>query len=91
MKNMPLKQPGLKEQRIGDELYVFSSSGDRLTVLNRQAMMIWSLCDGEHDAAGMATILIEIYPDVERNILQRDIDTCLQNFSNQGLMVGASA
>lgn len=82
----PRKQPDIREQRIGDEVYLSTADGKTMTVLNTVAMLIWSLCDGMHTAPDMLNILCELYPHIDPDTLDRDIQDCLREFRANGLL-----
>ncbi len=86
MTKNPTKQSGVGEQRVGDELYVYAADGETLAVLNGVAMLIWSMCDGAHHAADMVAVLGDIFPDMDRDALRRDIGECLDGFRGKGLL-----
>ncbi len=48
MNQQPLKRIGVREEKIGDERYLYGANQETLTVLNAVAAMIWDLCDGDH-------------------------------------------
>lgn len=79
-----IKQTGLKESLAGNELFIYSESGDELLVLNRTALFVWSLCD-DHDEAEMLAVLEELYPDTDRSRLTQDIRESLALFREKGL------
>lgn len=82
----PIRTEGIRAQRIGDELFLHGADGETLTVLNATAMMIWSLCDGDHDVAAMTEVLADIHPETDRGNLAADIETCLGQFKRDGLI-----
>ncbi len=73
----PAKPFGISEQRVGDELYVYAADGETLTVLNGVAMLIWSMCDGGHAVDDMVHVLRDIFPDMDADLLRRDVQECL--------------
>ncbi len=82
----PIKRSEVSEQRVGDELYLYASDGETLTVLNGVAMLIWSMCDGAHTPNDMVQVLRDIFPDVDAGTLHRDIQECLDGFVEKGLL-----
>lgn len=82
----PRKINKLREQRIGDELYVYGSGGETLIVLNTVAMLIWSLCDGEHDIPAMTDILADVFPDEDASSLRQDIEHTLRGFAEKDIL-----
>jgi hypothetical protein len=82
----PRKRSGLTENLTGRELFVYDADGLELTVLNRSALMIWSLCDGTHTLDDMLPVLAGIYPDAPPHRLRDDTITCLQSFAGNQLL-----
>lgn len=67
-------------------MFLYDESGDELTVLNRTALLIWSLCDGHHDAGQMADLLSKVYPEVPPNQILADVESTLDDFKTQSLL-----
>jgi hypothetical protein len=86
MQRYPCKRSGLREQRIGDELYLHAEDGTELRVLNLMAMMIWSLCDGHHTPEDMLAVLADLVPEVAPPTLAADVNTTLVSFQADGLL-----
>jgi hypothetical protein len=80
------KRDGIREQVAGDELFLYDESGDELTVLNRTALLIWSLCDGNHSPEQMADLLSKVYPEVPPDQILADVRATLQDFKEQSLL-----
>ena len=83
----PIRQrAGLREHLAGDELFVYDAGGEQLTVLNKTALVIWSLCDGRHAQDEIERLLAEIYPEIERDALASDVQATLRSFRKKGLV-----
>ena len=82
----PSKAAGITETLSGSELFLYDTRGSVLRVLNTSAMMIWSLCDGQHDSRRMQDVLARLYPDVERDQLAVDIARTVEEFRADGLL-----
>ena len=82
----PVQRPGLKENLTGQELFIYDAHDQELTVLNRSAIMIWSLCDGTHNLTQMLDVLSTIYPTIDANVLRNDTLLCLTSLTEQGLI-----
>ena len=83
----PVQRSGLKENLTGQELFIYDAQDQELTVLNRSAIMIWSMCDRTHNLAQMLDVLSTIYPDADANVLRDDTLLCLTSFAEQELIV----
>jgi hypothetical protein len=80
------KRAGIREHLAGDELFLYDAQGEELTVLNKTALLIWSLCDGAHSDEEIRTLLAEIYPEAPPETVAADVDSTLQSFRDQGLL-----
>ncbi len=81
-----MKCRGIREKRLGKDLYLHGEAGETLTVLNASGMLIWSLCDGRHRLEDMVSILQECMPDTPRSELCRDITECLESLRQHDLI-----
>lgn len=82
----PAKTAGITETLSGSELFLYDAQGAELRVLNTSAMMIWSLCDGQHDPGRMVRVLARLYPDVDRDRLAADIARTIEVLRADGLL-----
>ena len=80
------KREDLQQQLAGDEIFLYNKAGGELTVLNKTALLIWSLCDGHHSEEHMADLLSKIYPDAAPSKIRADIQSTLQDFQTQSLI-----
>ena len=80
-----IKRPELREALVGNELFIYSESGEELLVLNRTALFVWSLCD-DHDDDEMMTVLEELFPEAGRTRLAEDVRQSLDLFVREGLV-----
>ena len=88
--SLPRKTAGLQETSSGTDLLVTDPTGRELLVLNREATLVFSLCNGAHDEAQIAEVLAEIHPEVPPGQVLEDVRTCLEQFRRAGLLEGAS-
>jgi len=82
----PTKKNGLTEHLTGSELFIYDESGRELSVLNRSALFIWSLCDGRHDPDAIRSVLAEIYAEVDETTIRTDVEECLTSLQEAGLI-----
>ena len=86
MMHYPKTIQEIDEQRIGDELFIYGSNGEKLTVLNSTAMLIWSLCDGTHTVDDMVTVIHDIIPETDEIGLKEDIIQTVSGLSQKHLI-----
>jgi hypothetical protein len=53
----PRQRRAVAQERIDDEVFLYPHHSDQVHVLNSGAALIWMLCDGVRDIAGIATEL----------------------------------
>lgn len=82
----PTRRSGLTENLTGQDLFIYDGDGQELTVLNRTALMIWSLCDGDHDRDQMLEVMSGIFPEAPADTLATDLDRCLRDFREKALL-----
>jgi hypothetical protein len=74
---------GLEINEVRDGLIVYDSGRDRVHYLNATASVVFTLCDGEHDASAMAAELAELFGV---DLPQTEVDDCLARFATEGLL-----
>lgn len=82
----PRKVPGLLETPTGRECLVMDAAGRELMVLNRTAVLVFSLCNGVHSPGAIAEVLREIHPDAPAAEVEVDVRDCLSAFAANGLI-----
>ena len=78
------KTCGLEVNEVPDGYVVYQSSKDRVHFLNPVAAVIFELCDGNHTAADIRSILVDgydlsLFPD-------RDFEVALNTMVGEGLI-----
>lgn len=86
MSKHPSKLKDIEEKRVGEELYLSISGGESLAVLNTAAMLIWSLCDGQHSPDDIVAILGQIHGESTPEELGSEVEACLEDFTKRGLI-----
>ncbi len=86
MQPYPVKRKDMREESIGDERYLYGADQETLTVLNAVAATIWDLCDGEHTLDAITVWLQREFPEIPRNKLRTDIESCLRDFEERNLL-----
>jgi Coenzyme PQQ synthesis protein D (PqqD) len=81
-----LQSNGLQASLNGDQLLIADSAGQEITVLNRTAAMVFSMCDGLHTVEAMTGVLAEIYPDDPPHLLTKDVEECLAELREKQLI-----
>jgi hypothetical protein len=70
----------------GGETLLFNPETGEIKVANPTAFFIWQLCDGTRTKADVLRALEEEFEGVDRDVLEKDLDTFIQDLENQGLM-----
>ena len=74
-----------REEEEGEALLFNPETGD-IKVANPTALFVWQLCDGTRTKADVLCALEEEFEDVDRGVLERDLDAFIEDTANQGLM-----
>ena len=82
----PTARTDVTLRRVGSEWVLFDPRHDRAHVLNLTAAVVWTYCDGLHDAKEMAAAIAEELPDTTAVAITGDIDQVLHRFSSEGLL-----
>ena len=80
----PTMVPGLEVHEAEDGFVIYDESTDRVHHLNNSAAVILHLCDGEHDAAGVAALVAEAF-NLDAPPLE-DTEATLETLAAQGLI-----
>lgn len=83
----PIRQPEVLCQEMGDEVVLYPLDGEAVHVLNRTALAILELCDGEHSYAQIeqAIRLRFVIRDPQADIAA-DVSNALQQLLEKGLV-----
>ena len=82
---LPLRADHLVERVVDGELVLYDPRRQYVHALNPTAAFVWRYCDGEHDAAGIASELAELYPE-SRDAIRQDVPEILRLFQKSGLL-----
>ena len=83
----PLVNQGIVcREEEGGEALLFNPDTGEVKVANHTALFVWQLCDGTRSESDVLHALEEEFEDVDRGILEKDLDIFLQDLENQGLI-----
>lgn len=74
----------LEINEVEDGLIVYQESVDRVHHLNPTASVVLQLCDGDHDAGTIATMVGELYGLDHAPV--EEVQSCLSRFVQEGLV-----
>lgn len=80
----PCAAEGLDVNELSDGLIVYDPVTERIHYLNSTAAMVYTLCDGEHDADTMAALIASAF-ELDQPPLG-EIQDCLSAFDKEGLV-----
>jgi hypothetical protein len=80
----PRTAEDLEFNEVADGLIVFQEATERVHHLNRTAAIVFELCDGNHDAAAIATIVGRLY-GLEAAPADA-VESCIARFVQEGLV-----
>jgi len=73
-----LKNPAVIVEPQTDFVVFFDAEQGLLKKSNEVGLLIWRLCDGEHDEESMAEAVLAAYPDANPDMVHRDVRAFLQ-------------
>ena len=85
---MPLRNPDITLQDIGNEVVLYSATADAVHVLNPTAKLIWELCDGQHTLVDIEQALQTHFAIPADRDVMADIRQTLATFNQKGLLHG---
>jgi hypothetical protein len=72
---------------LADEWVAYDPATGMLHVLNLTAALVWSHCDGEHDAGAIvAAVRAAFEPPPDEVRVRRDVGEALGTFARKGLL-----
>lgn len=83
----PKRNPDVKWRSEDENLVLYTTTDNRIIVLNRTAALIWKLADGEKTAKEIADELVKEYEDVTREKALKDVHKVVQNLKSKGLVM----
>jgi hypothetical protein len=87
-KRMPRRIEGVLSKALGSETLLYWPDGKAIHVLNRTALTIWELCDGNHTAQDMEALIRAKFQGIDSHVdVMTDINRTLQSFAEQGLLL----
>ncbi len=80
------RKPGIGERVVGNELFLVDGAGQTIYHLNAVGAGLWRLMDGSCGADEAAAILRQAFPDVDRQVIERDIAALTADLLRRGLL-----
>ncbi len=82
----PLRRTDVVRRETPDETLLYDPQADAVHVLNRTALAVWDLCDGEHAAGDIEAELRRCFKvDPEAGIAE-DVRRVLERFNREQLL-----
>lgn len=75
---------GLEVNEVKDGLIVYEPERDRVHYLNSTAAVVFTLCDGTQDPAGIADLVAKAYRLDEPPL--GEVEACLAQLRDEGLL-----
>lgn len=72
-------------EEFGEELVVYCERTQRMHCLDRQASIIWALCDGRRDLGSIATETTQVL-GIDSEALREDVKKTVERFRALGLL-----
>ena len=68
MGRIPRQKPGFELRMVAEHILLYHALGQTLVQVNQTAALIWGLCDGQRDLAGIAALLARAYPEAASSL-----------------------
>jgi hypothetical protein len=75
----------LREEEADGGL-LFNPDTNQIRVINATGLLIWKLCDGEHDLAEMTEALEEAFEGASTDQAREDVRTYIEDMKNTGFI-----
>lgn len=70
----PKRRPKVASRDLADgETMILDADGKQATVLNPMGAVVWSLCDGDHSVAQIATLIGQRFTDQPHERIAADV------------------
>jgi len=79
----PTKVPNMEVNEVADGLVVFDPVAKQVHYLNNTASIVYELCDGDTDSAGIGSAAAQLLPGQDWNT---QLPSCLEDLSARGLI-----
>ncbi len=73
-------------RELGDELVIYLRSSGASVHLNTSAAVIWYSCEGGQTRDKILEALVETYPSVQADRLNRELDATLEQLQSAGVI-----
>ena len=85
MKERLRKRQDIINEIIEDETVIYDPKNHNVHHLNPVAGVIWDLCDGNHDAKGIAQEIVDAL-EADPSQVERDVTKTIEEFQSKGLL-----
>ena len=83
---MPVKAECVEDELMSDgTIVLYNGCANQVLTLNGTASLIWEYCDGEHDAAAIARVLKDLFPDSKA--AATDVRRLLDSLLSSGMIL----
>ena len=73
------------EEEIGEELFLYDGNTEEVHILNGGAVLVWFLCDGTRDVAGIAQEMAATFKLPEQEVMH-EVQEAIGQFQSLGLL-----
>lgn len=77
--------PQILETEVDGEISLYDPGNESVTILNGTASDVWMLCDGEHSAEEIVSLLASSY-DVDADQIRDAVTRAIDEFVESGLL-----
>jgi hypothetical protein len=84
--NIPLRNPEILLEEIGEEAFLYNPGDDALHVINPTALTVWNKCDGTHSVEDIGSSLRTDWKCPEDTDVDGDVREIVAGFSALGVL-----
>jgi hypothetical protein len=82
----PRRKPGISERLVDGDLFLVDGAGQTIYHLNPVGAGLWRLMDGSCGTDEAVALLQQAFPQVEREVIERDVAALVVDLLSRGLL-----
>ncbi|MEW6380290.1 MAG: PqqD family protein [bacterium] len=87
----PCRKDSIEARDLDGEAILYNPDTKHVHILNKAALQVWQMCDGQHSIRDMAVAIAEMYSlspgEREGARVEQDIQRIIDDFAAQGMIV----
>ena len=83
----PIRNASCHMEELDDEVLLYNPANNKTLYINKSAVVIWQLCNGEQSVEEIISMIQDAYPGSEEGLRQDILDTLKNLTENDALSV----